>query len=88
MSDSQAARSANALMFGAALGLAVGMLVAPRSGRENRERLKHEYEKTRDQLQKGAQQASDKIRTTAQRKKHEAEQMVDETGIDVSSAQM
>ncbi len=88
MSEATMGRSANALLFGAALGLAVGMLVAPKSGRENRERLAQEYQKTRDHVQKGAQSMSEKVKSTAKRAKNDAESVASDSGQDYPSPVM
>lgn len=79
MNDS-AAKSTNAILFGAAIGLVVGMLVAPKSGRENRERIKHEYAKTKDQLQKGAHDIAGKAKNTANKMKQDSDAMLNDTG--------
>lgn len=78
MSDSAAAKNANAMLFGAAIGLAAGMLLAPKSGRENRERLMHEYGKTKDQLQRGSHDIVEKAKSTANKMKHKSEEKMDD----------
>ncbi|MBI4422458.1 MAG: YtxH domain-containing protein [Elusimicrobia bacterium] len=53
-----------ALLVGGALGVAAGLLLAPRSGRETRERLadwlEDNREKTRDLLERGREAVSEK----------------------------
>ena len=62
------------LIIGGAIGTALGMLLAPRSGKETREKLMAEAEKLKAELEKYAEDFSEK----AQEAKQELEQKLAE----------
>jgi gas vesicle protein len=70
-------KNANALLFGALIGLAAGMLFAPKSGRENRERLAREYGKTKEHLHKSSQELMSKAKDTTNKLKRKTDEATD-----------
>ncbi len=52
-----------ALLTGTALGVAIGILFAPRSGEETREQLKELSEKTRDSVDEGSKNLAERVRS-------------------------
>ena len=62
------------LLVGTLIGVAVGLLMSPKSGRENREELKRKAKEMRDKVQQGR----DKAMELADKAKRKAKDLTDE----------
>ncbi|HRO09502.1 MAG TPA: YtxH domain-containing protein [Saprospiraceae bacterium] len=77
------------LLIGGAIGTAIGMLFAPRSGKETREKLMGEAERLKGELEKYANDFSDKaqeLKKDLEQKLAEVKSKIEETADNIKTS--